>query len=117
MACRIALCLCLLLAPAPLAAQAAQPSAEPSECKVLATTGDRFCKYGNRWRLENARPPEFAVGAAFPIYDQSMLMDLGAYDLPPVDGPWRYYLRDGVIYKVSAQTGKVLEVVGRRTRR
>ena len=83
----------------------------------MVATGDRFCKYGNRWRLENARPAEFGVGEAFPIYEQSMLMDLGAYDLPPVDGPWRYYLRDGVIYKVSAQTGKVLEVVGRRTRR
>ncbi|WP_097070171.1 hypothetical protein [Rhodobacter maris] len=83
---------------------------------MIAATGDRFCKYGNRWKLESIRAPDYAVGDAFPVYDQSMLMDLHGYGLPPVDGPWRYYLRAGVIYRVSADTHRVLEVIGRRSR-
>lgn len=104
--------LCGLLAVQPCAAE--QP---PSECKVLTSTGDRFCKYGTRWRLDNARAPEFAVGDAFPIYEQSMLMDLRRYNLPAVDGPWRYYLRDGVLYRVDARSATVLEVIGRARQR
>ncbi|MFD2174186.1 hypothetical protein [Rhodobacter lacus] len=96
---------------------APQPAEAPSECKIMAATGDRFCRYGNRWRLENVRAPDFAPGDPFPVYEHSMLMELRAYDLPAVDGPWRYYLRDGVIYRVSADTHRVLEVIGRRTRR
>lgn len=112
----------LLLLPLPLWAEqpaqpAPQPAAQPSECKILQATGDRFCKYGNRWRLDNARPAAFAPGDAFPVYEHSMLMDLRPYHLPPVDGPWRYYLHEGFIYKVSAATGEVLEVVGRARRR
>lgn len=110
-----ALVFLLCLTALPAFAQTAP--AEPSECKVLEATGDRFCKYGNRWRLENARAPEFAVGDTFPVYEQSMLMDLRRYSLPAVDGPWRYYLRDGMIYKVDAKSAKVLEVVGRAHRR
>lgn len=104
-------------APQPFAQPKTQASAQPSECKVLQATGDRFCKYGNRWRLDNARPAAFAPGDAFPVYQHSMLMDLRPYRLPPVDGPWRYYLHEGFIYKVSAATGEVLEVVGRARRR
>lgn len=86
------------------------------ECRVLKATGDRFCKQGNRWVLANARPPAYEVGADFPVYEHSMLMDLTRYDLPPVDGPWRYYVVDRVIYKVSATTAKVIEVVGPTSR-
>ncbi|MBZ4021717.1 hypothetical protein CKO11_04490 [Rhodobacter sp. TJ_12] len=101
---------------APIGPQA--PQAEPpSECRILEATGDRFCKYGHRWKLENARAPDYAVGDDFPIYDHSMLMDLRRYDLPPVDGPWRYYEDQRIIYKVSAKTGKVIEVLGRMRRR
>lgn len=107
-----AVLLVCLLAPGPARAET-QTAQEPPECKVLQATGDRFCKFGNRWRLMNPAPATYAVGEDFPVYEQSMLMDLRRYDLPPVDGPWRYYLRDGYIYKVSAQTAKVIEVVGR----
>lgn len=110
----------LLLSALPALAQPAlaQSGAEapPRDCKVLESTGDRFCKYGNRWRLENARPAAFAPGDAFPVYEQSMLMDLRPYRLPPVDGPWRYYLHEGILYKVSAATGRVIEVLGRARR-
>jgi hypothetical protein len=104
-----ALALALMLAP-PLRAE---PAATPSECKVVPTTGDQFCKYGNRWHLESPRPAAFAPGDPFPIYEQSMLMDLARYGLPPVDGPWRYYLREGFLYRGSAETGQVIEVLGR----
>lgn len=93
------------------AAMGAAPAPDP-ECRVLKSTGDRFCKEGNRWVLANARAADFAVGDIFPVYEQSMLMDLDRYNLPPVDGPWRYYLREGVIYKVAAATAEVIEVVG-----
>ncbi len=99
--------------PAPPAEAEATPDAE---CRVLKATGDRFCKEGNRWVLANARPPAYPVGADFPVYEHSMLMDLTRYGLPPVDGPWRYYVVDRVIYKVSATTAKVIEVVGPTSR-
>lgn len=95
----------------PARAEDTTPKANTA-CRVLEATGDRFCKEGGRWVLANARPPEFAVGDVFPIYEQSMLMALDRYGLPPVDGPWRYYLRDKVIYKVSARDQTVIEVVG-----
>jgi len=92
------------------------PEPEAAECRILEATGDRFCKEGNRWVLANARPPAYPVGADFPVYEHSMLMNLTRYDLPPVDGPWRYYVVERVIYKVSAETGKVIEVVGPTSR-
>ena len=95
---------------APVAAQ------DAPECRVLSATGDRFCKEGNRWILSNARQPAYQVGDDFPVYELSMLMDLDRYGLPAVDGLWRYYLLDRVIYKVSAQTAKVIEVVGPTSR-
>lgn len=103
--------LCLIASPGLTEPPAPAPEAA-AECRVLASTGDRFCKEGNRWVLANARAPELAVGDLFPVYEHSMLMDLDRYDLPPVDGPWRYYLRGGVIYKVAAATAEVIEVVG-----
>lgn len=110
---RVAVLLLAGLLSAGIARAETQAAQEPSECKVLQATGDRFCKFGNRWRLMNPAPAQFAVGDDFPVYEQSMLMDLRRYGLPPVDGPWRYYLRDGFVYKVSAQSAKVIEVVGR----
>ncbi|MPL73131.1 hypothetical protein SDC9_18924 [bioreactor metagenome] len=88
-----------------------------SACKVMQASGVTFCKFGNRWIATTARAPALAVGDPFPIYEQSMLMELDRYGLPPVDGPWRYFRRDGVIYKVSARDGRVIEILGRRTRR
>ncbi len=105
------------MAALPLRAEFISPITEPSECRVLESTGDRFCKFGNVWKLMNARPAPFAAGDPFPVYKHSMLMDLRAYNLPPVDGPWRYYVLDGFIYKVSAATGEVIEVVGPAVRR
>lgn len=105
------LLLCLTL-PLPALAEDLPLPPGATECKVMQSTHDTFCKFGNRWRLQNARPPAFQVGDDFPVASQSMLIELDRYDLPPVDGRWRYYLRDWVIYKVSAETGKVIEVVG-----
>ncbi|MDD8022375.1 MAG: hypothetical protein PHX82_04615 [Paracoccaceae bacterium] len=99
---------------AALPARAEPPSAP--ECRVLESTGDRFCKQGPRWVLSNATAPTYAPGDAFPIYDHSMLMDLARYNLPPVDGPWRYYVVEGTIYKVSSTDATVLGVVGRARR-
>ncbi|PYF12830.1 hypothetical protein C8J30_101211 [Rhodobacter viridis] len=105
------LLLCLTL---PLPALAADLPLPPgaTACKVMQSTQDTFCKFGNRWRLQTPRPPAFQFGDDFPVASQSMLIDLDRYDLPPVDGRWRYYLRDGIIYKVSAETGRVIGVVG-----
>ncbi|MGD9918288.1 MAG: hypothetical protein AB7U46_09725 [Paenirhodobacter sp.] len=117
---RRGLILALLLGLMPQGLRAEPPVELPegaSACRILAATGDRFCKFGNRWRLMNPHPAAYAVGEDFPVYEQSMLMDLARYGLPPVDGPWRYYLRDGFIYKVSAQSAKVVEVVGRARHR
>lgn len=110
-----------LLLAAALAATGARAETPPPDgttaCKVMQASGLTFCKFGNRWIATTARAPDLAVGDPFPIYEQSMLMDLDRYDLPPVDGPWRYYRRDGVIYKVSARDGRVIEILGRRTSR
>lgn len=111
-----------LLLVAALAAAGAGAEVAPlpegaSACKVMQASGVTFCKFGNRWIATTARAPDLAVGDPFPIYEQSMLMDLDRYGLPPVDGPWRYYRRDGVIYKVSARDGRVIEILGRRTSR
>lgn len=110
----------LVLVAALAAAGARAETALPegaTACKVMPASGVTFCKFGNRWIATTARAPDLAVGDPFPIYEQSMLMDLDRYGLPPVDGPWRYYRRDGVIYKVSARDGRVIEILGRRTSR
>lgn len=90
------------------------------ECKTLST-GDTFCKVEengvSRWVLQGKMRPDYAVGDVFPVYKHSMLMDLRRYDLPPVTGPWRYYVLRGVIYKVGADSHKVLEVLGPAIRR
>ena len=103
---RLVILLCL---PLPLAAQ------EP-ECKTLST-GDTFCVVQEngvkRWVPQRALGPRFAVGDDFPIYDHSMLMDLNRYDLSPVDGHWRYYIVEGIIYKVDPTSKTVIEVVKR----
>ncbi|KEO51994.1 hypothetical protein TP2_10990 [Thioclava pacifica DSM 10166] len=94
---------------------AAKTTTEP-ECKTLST-GDTFCKVErsgvSRWVLQGQMQPDFKVGEVFPVYDHSMIMDLNRYDLPPVTGAWRYYVVRGVIYKVGADSHKVIEVVGR----
>lgn len=91
--------------------------AQAEECRILQGTGDRFCKQGHRWVLQNPRAPDFAVGDAFPVYEYSMLMELDRYGLAPVDGPWRYYLVNRMIYKVAADSHLVIEVVGPARRR
>ena len=106
----------IVVAAGPGPAQA--EDAAPLECKTL-TTGDTFCKVpreggkGFRWVLQGKLRAQYEPGDDFPVYEHSMLMDLRRYDLPPVDGPWRYYKIAGVIYKVSSQTHQVIEVVGR----
>ncbi|WP_406720947.1 hypothetical protein RPE78_00585 [Thioclava litoralis] len=94
---------------------AQQPESE-RDCKTLST-GSTFCRVPGtqgvrgRWVLQAQKAPEFAVGDDFPIYQHSMLMDLRRYDLPNVDGDWRYYKVGRHIYRVDARTKKVLSVV------
>jgi hypothetical protein len=57
------------------------------------------------------KPPEFATGDIFPMEDHSLLMNPTRYKLPKVDGPWRYYALDGVVYRVDIATAKVLQVI------
>lgn len=57
------------------------------------------------------RPPEFAKGDRFPVELQSVLMNPTRYRLPRVNGPWRYYAKDGVVYRVEVATATVLEVI------
>jgi len=61
-------------------------------------------------------PPDFAVGDEFPIYEHNMLLDIDRYDLPPVDGPWRYYKSGFDIYKVDVNTNRVLDILRRAAR-
>ena len=63
------------------------------------------------------RPPAFAVGEAFPVGDHSILMNPARYDLPPVDGTWRYYRVAPDVFRVDTATGRVLEVVRAGNRR
>ena len=67
--------------------------------------------------VEQRSQPDFAVGDAFPIYDHSMLLDIERYGLPPVDGAWRYYKADYVVYRVDATDHRVLEVIRNFRRR
>lgn len=60
------------------------------------------------------RPPEFAKGDRFPVEERSLLMNPTRYRLPRVDGPWRYYAKDGVVYRVEIATAVVLEVINDR---
>jgi hypothetical protein len=57
------------------------------------------------------RPPEFAKGDHFPVEDRSVLMNPTRYRLPKVDSNWRYYAKDGVVYRVEVATATVLEVI------
>jgi hypothetical protein len=57
------------------------------------------------------RPPAFAIGDRFPVEERSLLMNPTRYKLPPVDGRWRYYAMDGVVYRVDNATATVLEVI------
>ncbi|MCU9849714.1 hypothetical protein OEZ60_17070 [Defluviimonas sp. WL0024] len=66
---------------------------------------------------EQRSQPEYAVGDAFPIYNYSMLLDIDRYGLPPVDGAWRYYKADYVVYRVDANDHQVLEVIHNFRRR
>ncbi|WP_143081697.1 hypothetical protein [Thioclava dalianensis] len=94
----------------PKAAEKPEP-----ECKTLSS-GATFCmtlENGvRRWVLQGKRRPDFKVGDVFPVYKHSMLMNLRRYDLPAVTGKWRYYVVAGMIYRVDAETKKVLEVIG-----
>jgi|SRR5690606_5980809 hypothetical protein len=56
-------------------------------------------------------PPDFAVGDSFPVYDHSMILNIDRYDLPPVDGAWRYYKSGPDIYKVETGTYRVLAIL------
>jgi hypothetical protein len=62
------------------------------------------------------KPPAYAMGDRFPVEERSLLMNPTSHGLPAVDGPWRYYAMDGVVYKVANDTAKVIEVIrDRRT--
>ena len=55
--------------------------------------------------------PTFRVGDAFPVYEHNMLIDPERYGLPRVDGNWRYYAVDRVVYRVDAHAHTVLGIV------
>ena len=63
------------------------------------------------------RPPAFAVGETFPVAQYSPLMNPEHYGLPPVDGNWRYYRVKGEVFRVDAESEKVLEIVKDGNRR
>lgn len=61
-------------------------------------------------------PPAFAKGDRFPVEHRSLLMNPTRHRLPKVDGAWRYYAMDGVVYKVDNATATVIAVIrDRRT--
>ncbi len=57
-------------------------------------------------RVTQALPP----GTPLPE-GARLLFNPGYYGLPPVDGPWRYYVVDSVLYRVDSQTLAVIERV------
>ncbi|MEZ5779348.1 MAG: hypothetical protein R3E44_13390 [Paracoccaceae bacterium] len=84
---------------------AASP-ATAQNCRIHIDTGKCIFIPANQ-RVK----PDFAVGDKFPIYEHSMLINLDRYDLPPVNGPWRYYRSGYDIYRVDANDYTVLEVI------
>ncbi len=83
-----------------------------------------MCPHGDAAQTLTARfiripvkPPAFAVGDAFPVADHSILMNPARYDLPPVDGAWRYYRVAPDVFRVDTITSRVLEVVSEGNRR
>ncbi len=55
-----------------------------------------------------------AVGDRFPVEARSLLMDPKRYGLPGVDGQWRYYAMNGVVYRVANETALVLDTISDR---
>lgn len=99
-----------LLAILALAAGAAFP-ATAQNCRVDVGSGKCiFVPAGQQ------TPPDFAVGDSFPVYEHSMILDVDRYDLPPVDGAWRYYKSGPDIYKVETGTQRVLDILRRAGR-
>jgi hypothetical protein len=79
-----------------VASACAEPGETAQEPKTLA--------------VETA-PPALAAGDLFPVEGRSLLMNPTRYKLPPVDGAWRYYAIDGVVYRVDNATTLILEVI------
>lgn len=86
-----------LAAPGPAAAQ---------NCRIHVATGKCIYIPGSQ-----RREPDFSVGDTFPVYQQSMLMNIDRYGLPPVDGNWRYYRFGPHIYRVGADDHRVLGII------
>jgi hypothetical protein len=57
------------------------------------------------------KPPAFGIGDRFPVESRSLLMNPTRYKLPAVDGTWRYYAMEGVVYRIDNATATVLEVI------
>jgi hypothetical protein len=91
------------------------PAAVRADCASLVASmcDDDTAATGPQSRVIRLPPraPAFAVGDVFPVQDHSLLMDPERYDLPPVDGPWRYYQVDFEVFRVDNATQRVLEVV------
>ncbi|NJM82495.1 MAG: hypothetical protein HC844_08355 [Tabrizicola sp.] len=102
-----------------LAAATASPPTDAlaGECSSLVKSacegggGQDQATAGRRVITMNPRPPEYATGDRFPVEEHSLLMNPGRYKLPKVDGPWRYYAVDGVVYRVDSKTATVLQVI------
>ncbi len=59
----------------------------------------------------DVKPPAYAVGDRFPVEERSLLLNPTRYKLPKVDGAWRYYAMEGVVYRVDNASAMVLDVI------
>jgi hypothetical protein len=98
---------------APLPASAACASLVASMCPA----GEQAQTMTARFIRMPVKPPAFTVGDVFPVTDHSILMNPARYGLPPVNGAWRYYRVAPDVFRVDAETGRVLEVVKDGNRR
>ena len=95
-----------LIPAAILSAFIVAPSIGNANCRIHVETGK--CVFVAQ---SERTAPEFSVGDDFPIYDHSMVIDIDRLGLPPVDGSWRYYKTGTDVYRVDAQSFKVLAVI------
>ena len=80
--------------------------ATAQNCRIHLSTGKCISIPGSQ-----RTKPDFSVGDTFPVYEQSMLMNIDRYGLPPVDGNWRYYRFGPHIYRVGVENHRVLGII------
>ncbi len=92
--------------------------ARANECMTLVAS---VCRQGTdsqgtsvRFLQAASTVTALSVGDRFPVEARSLLMDPKRYGLPGVDGQWRYYAMNGVVYRVANDTGLVLDTISDR---